>query len=267
MPDKYTHGHQESVLRSHRWRTAENSAGYLLGELRPGLDVLDLGCGPGTITVDLAARVAPGRVLGIEVDDVVVASARDTVAAAGASNVSIEVGDAYALDVPDASFDVVHMHQVLQHLTEPVAALSEARRVLRPNGVLGVRDSDYASFCWAPTDPWLDRWMHVYHEVTRHNGAEADAGRWLPTWVTAAAFVDVRVSSSTWTFADAEDRAWWGGLWADRVRESSFAQQAVDYGYATNDELGAIAEAFRRWADEPSAVFVVVHVEVVAGRP
>src|SRR4051794_10106024 len=155
MPDKYTHGHQESVLRSHRWRTAENSAGYLLGELRPGLELLDLGCGPGTITVDLAARVAPGRVLGIEVDDAIVASAAETVAAAGASNVSVEVGDAYALDVPDSSFDVVHMHQVLQHLTDPVAALREARRVLRTNGVVGVRDSDYAAFCWAPTDPRL----------------------------------------------------------------------------------------------------------------
>src|SRR4029078_5394202 len=62
----YTHGHHESVLRRHTWRTAENSAGYLLAVLRPGLDLLDVGCGPGTITVDLAARVAPGRVLGLD---------------------------------------------------------------------------------------------------------------------------------------------------------------------------------------------------------
>ena len=64
--DVYTHGHHESVLRSHTWRTAENSAGYLIGELRPGMELLDIGCGPGTITLDLAARVAPGRAVGVD---------------------------------------------------------------------------------------------------------------------------------------------------------------------------------------------------------
>src|SRR5271157_3369786 len=72
----YTHGHHESVLRSHRWRTAENSAGYLLASLRPGLALLDIGCGPGTITFDLAALVAPGSVTGIDADAGVIAQAR-----------------------------------------------------------------------------------------------------------------------------------------------------------------------------------------------
>jgi hypothetical protein len=109
--------------------------------------------------------------------------------------------------------------------------------------------------------------MDLYHQVTHHNGAEADAGRWLPTWVTAAGFVDVRTSSSTWTFASPDERAWWGGLWADRARESSFAGQAVEYGYATQDDLIAIADAFRRWTLEPTGMFVVLHVEVIARRP
>jgi ubiquinone/menaquinone biosynthesis C-methylase UbiE len=62
----YTHGHHESVLRSHRWRTVENSAAYLVPFLRPGLDLLDVGCGPGSITQDFATRVAPGRVCGLD---------------------------------------------------------------------------------------------------------------------------------------------------------------------------------------------------------
>ena len=92
----------------------------------------------------------------------------------------------YALDFEDASFDVVHAHQVLQHLQDPVAALRELRRVLRPGGTLAVRDSDYAAFVWAPADPLLDRWNELYHPITARNGAEADAGRYLLGWVQAA---------------------------------------------------------------------------------
>src|SRR5215207_8071574 len=139
--DVYTHGHHETVLRSHTWRTAENSAGHLLAHLRPGLDLLDIGCGPGTITVDLAARVAPGRVVGIDASADVIAQAQ----ARADEQVSFAVGDVYAVDAPDASFDVVHAHQVLQHLTDPVAAVTEAHRLLRPDGILAIRESDYAA--------------------------------------------------------------------------------------------------------------------------
>jgi ubiquinone/menaquinone biosynthesis C-methylase UbiE len=254
------------VLRSHRWRTAENSAAYLLGSLQSGQDLLDVGCGPGTITLDLAARVAPGRVLGVDASAEVVEEAERLRVAAGVEGVRFAVGDAYALDHADASFDVVHAHQLLQHLTDPVAALREMRRVLRPGGVLAARDSDYAGFVWAPADPLLDRWMQLYHAVTARNGGEADAGRYLLGWARAAGFDEVRASSSTWTFADAESRSWWGSLWAERVRFSAFAEQAVAYGLATGAELEEIAGAFRRWSDQPDAVFLVLHGEVLARR-
>src|ERR1700690_4254716 len=106
MSEVYTHGHHESVLRSHTWRTAENSAGYLLGELRPGLELLDVGCGPGTITLDLAARVAPGRVVGIDRSPDVIAQADASRAKAGLDGVTFATGDVYALDFDDGSFDV-----------------------------------------------------------------------------------------------------------------------------------------------------------------
>ncbi len=110
----YTHGHHESVLRSHKWRTVDNSAAYLVPSLTAGAHVLDVGCGPGTITVDIARRVAPGRVVGIDASAAVIEDARSQVA--GVDNVEFRAGDVYALDVPDATFDVVHAHQVLQHL-------------------------------------------------------------------------------------------------------------------------------------------------------
>jgi len=266
VKDTYTHGHHESVLRSHTWRTAENSAGYLLPELASGMDLLDLGCGPGTITLDLASRVAPGRVVGLDVAADVIEQAEARRTETDASNVSFATGDAYALDLDDTSFDVVHAHQVLQHLTDPVGALREMRRVLRPSGILAVRDSDYGAFVWAPPDPLLDRWLALYHDVTTRNAANADAGRYLLGWVHAAGFADVRASSSTWTFADPDDRAWWGGLWADRVRLSAFADQAVEYGLTDATELSAIAAAWHRWAGAPDGFFAVLHGEILARR-
>src|SRR5437016_5580082 len=120
--DRYTHGHHESVLRSHAWRTAENSASYLLDSLQPGLDLLDVGCGPGTITMDLAERVAPGRVVGIDSQSEVIARADELRQRRDRANVKFSVGDVYALRFDDARFDVVHAHQVLQHLTRPGGA-------------------------------------------------------------------------------------------------------------------------------------------------
>jgi SAM-dependent methyltransferase len=264
MPDTYTHGHHESVLRSHTWRTVDNSAAYLLDALAPGQDLLDIGCGPGTITADLATRVAPGRVVGIDVSEEIVTQAQDLAARSGLSHLSFTTGDVYALDFDDASFDIVHAHQVLQHLSRPVDALIEMRRVVRPGGVVAVRDGDFAAYPWAPADPLLDRWLDLYHEVTRHNGAEADAGRHLLGWAHAAGFSEVVATSSTWTFADAERRKWWGELWADRVRLSAFADQALAYGLSNRAELEDIAQAWLRWAASPDGFFAVVHGEVLA---
>ena len=109
--------------------------------------------------------------------------------------------------------------------------------------------------------------MELYHQVTRRNGAEADAGRHLLGWVQRAGFTDATASSSTWTFADPESRAWWGGLWADRVRLSSFADQALEYKLSDRDELDSIAGAWRHWAEEPDGFFAVLHGEVLARRP
>lgn len=262
MGDTYSHGHHASVLKSHEWRTAENSAGYLLGHLRAGHRLLDVGCGPGTITADLAARVAPGEVLGIDPSAEVVERAQAL--AADHPNLRFATGDVYALDHPDGAFDVVHAHQVLQHLSDPVAALVEMRRVLAPGGILAVRDSDYGAFTWFPESPGLTRWLELYHQLTERNRAEADAGRRLGGWVRAAGFADVTVTSSTWTFAEPESRAWWGGMWADRVLQSAFRDQVVGYGLSDDAELAELSAAWRAWAAEPDGFFAVLHGEVLA---
>jgi ubiquinone/menaquinone biosynthesis C-methylase UbiE len=260
--DTYTHGHHDTVLRSHRWRTVENSAAYLVDALVPGTAVLDVGCGPGTITADIAARVAPGRVVAVDRAAAVIEEAAATCAAAGVT-VDCRVGDAYALDVPDATFDVVHAHQVLQHLTDPVAALREWMRVTRPGGVVAARDSDYAAFHWYPEDPRLDRWLELYRAAAYANDAEPDAGRRLVAWAHAAGATDVTATASVWLFASADDRAYWGGMWTDRILESALATQLTTSGLATVAELADISAAFREWSEDPDGWFLVPHGEIV----
>jgi len=265
----YTHGHHESVLRSHRWRTAENSAAYLLPYLQPGMRVLDVGCGPGTITLDLARRVAPGSVVGIDpAADVVEAAARDA-AAQGVENVRFAMGDVYALDVDgrfDGAFDLVHAHQVLQHVPDPVGALRAMRAACVPEGLVAARDSDYHAFTWYPADARLDRWLDLYQRVARADGGEPDAGRMLGAWAHAAGFSEVTNAASVWCFANEEDRAWWGGLWADRVTASRFATRAAELGLAHERELAELADAFRTWAAHPDGWFTVLHGEILC-RP
>lgn len=264
--DVYTHGHHESVLRSHRWRTAENSAAYLLPALAPGQRLLDVGCGPGTITIDLAARVLPGHAVGMDRSERVIEVAREAALEAGAANVSFDVGDVYTLPYEDASFDVVHAHQVLQHLSDPVAALREMKRVTRPGGVVAVRDADYSAMAWYPPSAGLDEWRALYHEVTQANHAEADAGRRLLSWVRQAGFDPVGIvpSAGVWCYATPEDRRWWSDLWADRAVASRFAEQAIGYGLADDVGLEHLADAWREWGRADDGWFSILHGEVLA---
>lgn len=256
----YVHGHHPSVLRSHKSRTIANSAAYLEPHLRPGLRMLDVGCGPGNLTAEFAGRVAPGTVDGID-------ASADIIAEAGAEYggvATFAVGDVYALDFADDTFDLVHAHQVLQHLDRPVDALREMRRVTKPGGVIGVRDADYGAMAWTPANDGMDRWMELYQAMTANLGHCADAGRHLLGWAQEAGFDDITITTSTWEFADPESRAWWAGLWADRVIQSSYGAMAVEDGLATRDELDEIAAAWRRWADQPAGFFLCPHGEVVA---
>jgi ubiquinone/menaquinone biosynthesis C-methylase UbiE len=260
MPDEtYTHGHHESVLRSHTWRTPQNSATYLLDHLRPGLSLLDIGCGPGTITVGLAALVSPARVVGLDAAPSIIEQAR-----ALSDSVVWRVGNAYSLDADLRDFDVVHAHQVLQHLKDPVAGLREWGRACRQGGIVAARDADYEAFTWYPQDPLLDRWLELYRAAARANGGEPDAGRRLLAWAHEAGFEDVKATASVWCFATADERTWWASLWADRMTQSAVGSQLVGSGESSVEELRAIADAWRRWAAHTDGWFLVPHGEIIA---
>jgi 2-polyprenyl-3-methyl-5-hydroxy-6-metoxy-1,4-benzoquinol methylase len=261
----YTHGYHESVLRSHRRRTAQNSAAYLLPLLRPTDRLLDVGAGAGTITVDLAGIVAD--VTATEIGSDGLDLTRSAAAARGASNIDFRVADVHALPFGDGTFDVTHAHQVLQHVADPVQALREMARVTRPGGIVAVRDSDYSGFTWWPRVPRLDTWLDLYRSAATANGGEPDAGRRLLAWAHAAGLGDVTATSSTWCYADPEERAWWGGLWADRIVDSAISQQLTRSTLATSEELREVADAWRAWAADEDGWFSVLHGEIICRVP
>ena len=264
VSETYTHGHHDSVVQSHRARTVANSAAYLLPRLHPGLRVLDVGCGPGTITVELADVVDPGEVIGVDASADVLGMAREEAAARSRDNVRFEQASAYSLAFDDDAFDVVHAHQVMHHLADPVAALREMRRVCAPGGTVAVREADYGGFTWFPELPALDEWMRLFQDVTRANGGEPCAGRRLLGWAEAAGFSAVEPSASVWCYATPAERVWWGESWADRMVSSAFGTHAVELGLASRDDLETVAAGWRAWSRAPDGWFVLLHGEVLA---
>ena len=262
--ERYTHGYHEAIVGSYAQRTAEECAAFLLPHLCPEMMMLDMGSGPGTITAGLARRVR--HVIGLDMSSDMVEAASGHVARQGIPNATFLTGSAYDLPWDDNRFDVVYAHQLLQHLADPLDALREARRVLKPGGLLAVRDADYGTMVHSPVEPALHRWRDLYHEVTAANGGEADAGRFLLSWVLDAGFVDPSVTTRTTTYASPEERMEWGGLWAVRVTDSDFAEHALEGGLATRDELEEISAAFRRWTDRPDGFWAFLHAEVLARR-
>lgn len=255
-------------MKSHAWRTVANSAPHLIPHLTADRSLLDVGCGPGTITIDLARRVAPAPVVGFDVSAAVIERAEALLAAPEApENCRFRVDDLYAISSDDDAWAIVHAHQVLQHLTDPIGALRELYRVLEPGGILAVRDADYGAMTWSPENRQLGRWMDIYRRLAAEQGSRPDAGRHLRGWVMEAGFVEVEVDVDVWTFATPEDRAWWGDLWADRVEHSSYAVHAIDHGFATRSALREIAEGWRRWADDRAGFFACPNTQVIARKP
>lgn len=262
----YTTDHSQGVMQTHSWRSVENSAEYLIPFLRPDMTILDIGCGPGSITIGLAKLVPQGRVIGIDYVDDPLQQARESAAAAeGVNNVTFQVGNIGALDFPDDHFDVCHVHQVLQHVAEPVKALSEMRRVVKkPGGLVAARES--ASMTCYPNSPRIEAWDQIYERISRARGLNPHPGSYIHVWAVQAGFerADVTCSTGSWCFGSPEERAYWGGTMAERALSSSgMAKTAVDEGYATREELEHIAQAWREWVKDEEGWFGVLHGQIV----
>ena len=261
--ETYQHGHHASVVENHAKRTADTAAAFFLPYLTSGMRLLDVGCGPGSITVGLARRVEPAETIGIDPSPNVIETARSLAGTNPPKHLSFEVGNIYEPRFSAASFNAVFAHQVLQHLRRPVDALGHIWEMLAPGGVAGVRDVDWGSTTFYPENPGLRRFLTLYYELAHHNGGEPNAGRHLRRWFREAGFRNVRVTTSTVSYTDAAATEQWGETYAERTLHSNLADKALELQLATRSDLEELAAAWRGWARDPDAFFCFSHTEVV----
>lgn len=246
-PETYTPGYSEPTLRLMLERTAAKHAAFFTPFLRRGMRLLDCGCGPGTITIDLAKLVGPEQVFGIDLELGQVRDARDR-ARQQQANASFEVASIYALPFPDGHFDAVFAHALFEHLREPARALREMRRVLRSSGLVGIRSPDWAGWVVHPVNPVLEEAFRLFKEIQIANGGNPYVGRTLKGLLREAGFSNISVSASYEIF---DDRACFVEWLANCLELKG------------HTELGRNARELRAWSENPDALVAVSWFEGV----
>lgn len=245
-------------------RTASLQARFFTPHLEQGMNLLDCGCGPGTITVGLADTIAPGRVTGIDIGESQIERAQAHAAEKGVLNIEFQVANIYELPFPDNAFDAVFINGVLEHIGEPIKALKEAHRVLKLGGVVGVRSSFHGTEIISPDiSPLQERIFSIYEAILKHNGGSHRVGRRLRALAHEAGFANL-VASATYDY--------FGTLEETRIVGTQMAgfpfpaQQAIDMGLATSSELEEMAAAWRDWGEHPNAFIARGFGEVVGWK-
>ena len=270
--DTLTHEVRAGVLTRHRARAPGREAAFFLPHLRPGMRLLDVGCGSGSITVDLGAVVAPAEAVGVDIAPAGLDRARALAAAGGVPGARFEVASAYALPFPDASFDAAFASAVLEHLADPLAALTEVRRVLAPGGVLGVRDPAYWGLI-VPSGPEARRFVALvalHDRIQEHSGGHRAIGEQYRALLRAAGFVGVAASAScTWHGTQEATRRWGesdAGLLAGG--DGTFVEWALDEGGADGAApAGPVAAGSGSRGAPPDALPATLWSEAVGRNP
>ncbi|MDR1392979.1 MAG: class I SAM-dependent methyltransferase [Bifidobacteriaceae bacterium] len=285
--DYYLHGHGQAVSQAHAGRNVVNSAAHLEPYLRPGLRVLDAGSAGGALTKDLARRVAPGQVTGIDLSAEAIQAAQDD--PSRPTNLRYQVADIYDLPFAAGSFDLVHIHQVLHHLTDPVAALRQAARVVAPGGLISLREGDFGAAFWYPASRAWETWRDTLLTVAAAGQTDLCGGRRLLSWLNLAGLAgsagpartagsagsassggpgvsgqtEPIISGSLWTYPGLEPVSQIAASWAERLVDERFMERAEEVGVAQPALLRATAQGLIEWSRLPGATFVMPHLEAI----
>jgi SAM-dependent methyltransferase len=235
-------------------RDAKTFVPFLLPHLKPGMDVLDAGCGVGSIALDLAPLIAPGRIVGIDADPEQIEVARKIAVERKIENAEFHVASVYELPVEDGSCDAVYSNAVLMYVTDPVRALSEMRRVLRPGGVAAVSDDDIETFVISPERPELDLGRRLFEASVAHEGGNTRYSRHLRTLMLEAGFARTEgVAHAPEVYGDLEKTRWFAEFAVGLLGAPDMTEVILREGWATRDELQALLDALREWAELPDA--------------
>lgn len=260
---QYSQGYGSEMEKLVTDRTATTHAAYLLPHLNPGMRMLDIGCGPGTISVGLARAVNPGEFHGVDMEESQVQMATKAALQDGLSNAHFQVGDALNLPFPDDYFDAVHTHAVLTHVPDTMAALAEFRRVLKSGGIVGMREFIADSSFVAPEIGNLTKIFAISAGVLITNSGHPQFGREISESLSKAGFVDIAATASfdlyTSPDAIAAQARFFAGL--------PFEEQALSYGVATPEEIEALRKAAAVWRDQPGAFSAWAFGEGIARKP
>lgn len=244
-------------------RTLRASNHRLLSALRPGMSVLDIGCGTGAITAGIAAEVAPdGHALGIDCDEDLLAIARrDHV---GIANLSFEQMDALAMPF-DRCFDLVTAARVLQWISQPASVVELIRKAGKPGGLVVVLDYNHEYNSWAPEPP--DEFMRFYssflmwREKNQWDNRMADH---LPAMFAGAGLTDIQVHSDDEVvtkgdsnFADA------AAVWP--IVADSLGEQIEAACLSGKGEYTGAAKAFRAWVQDGGLEKQTLQMKTVIG--
>jgi ubiquinone/menaquinone biosynthesis C-methylase UbiE len=252
--------------RDYATRTAAGQAAFLLPYLRPGMKLLDVGCGPGTITLGLAQAVRPGQVTGIDRDAVHIREASARAAEQGAANARFRTGDVLSLPFEDEVFDVIFENDLLTHLPgNAVRAAKEIYRVLKPRGLFAARDVDTDAVLWGHTSKPIERLNELMIAWQQSRGSDVTLGKRLPAILRDAGFSRTVKNVSADTKGDSEAVRSHARV-SLYLLDGPLGQDILEKGWADRRTLDQLKESIREWGEHPDAFFANVHVEVIGWK-
>ncbi len=237
----------------------------MLPRLRQGMSVLDCGCGPGSITLDIAELINPGQVLALDSSPIQIEQAESLRQQRGIANVTFTIGTAYELPYPDEHFDVVFSHAVLYHLKDPGQALAEFRRVLKPKGLVALRDACQCGDMMMPASPHLTAAWKTIEKVFSHQGGNMNFGSQHKKLLLETGFTNIALSFSYDSFSSDAEKASIKLYWQEFL-SIDHRQMILEQGWIQEEDLSAQCAALAEWCAQPASFFARARCEAIAEK-